>query len=77
MHLRQADIEQQQIRLQFLGFPNGLQPILRLDGLELRPSSKGGADEMSERRVVLDDKNLQRHLDKLYSVGNGRQPGTS
>ena len=37
MHLRQVDIEQNQIRLQFFGLLNGLQPIRRLDGLELRP----------------------------------------
>jgi hypothetical protein len=37
IHLRQVDIEQNQIRLQFFGLPNGLQPIRCLDGLELRP----------------------------------------
>ena len=62
MHLRQVDIEQNQIRLQLFGLLNGLQPIRRLDGLELRPSLKRRANEMAERRMVLDDENPQRHL---------------
>jgi hypothetical protein len=63
MHLRQVDIEQNQIRLQFVGLPNGLQPIRRLDGPELR-LLKRRANEMAERRMVLDDENPQRHLEE-------------
>ena len=37
MQLRQVDIKQNHIRLQFFGLLNALQPIRRLDGLELRP----------------------------------------
>ena len=40
MQLRQVDIEQNQVRLQFFGLLNGLQPIRRLDDLELRSSLK-------------------------------------
>ena len=61
MQLRQVDIEQNQIRLQFFGLLDGLQPILRLDGLELRPSLKRRTNETAERRMVLDDENPQRH----------------
>jgi hypothetical protein len=61
MHLRQVDIEQNQIRLQFFGLPKSRQPILSLDGLEPRPSLKRRAGEMAERRIVLDDENPQRH----------------
>ena len=64
MHLRQVDIEQNQIRLQLFGLLNGLQPIRRLDGLELRPSLKRRTNEMAERRMVLDDENPQRHLEE-------------
>ena len=63
MQLRQVDIEQNQIRLQFFGLLNGLQPIRRLDGLELRPSLKRRTNETAERRMVLDDENPQRHMD--------------
>ena len=61
MHPRQVDIEQNHIRLQLFGLPNGLQPIRRLDGLELRPSLKRRTSELPERRMVLDDENRQRH----------------
>ena len=64
MHLRQVDIEQNQIRLQLFGLLNGLQPIRRLDGLELRPSLKRRTNEMAERRMVLDDENPQRHMEE-------------
>src|SRR4030095_12910363 len=62
MQLRQIDIEQNQIRLQFFGLLNGLQPIRRLDGLELRPSLKRRTNETAERRMVLDDENPQGHM---------------
>ena len=64
MQLRQVDIEQNQIRLQFFGLLNGLQPIRRLDGLELRPSLKRRTNETAERRMVLDDENPQRHMEE-------------
>src|SRR5688572_10496972 len=63
MQLRQIDIEQNHIRLQFFGLLNGLQPIRRLDGLKLRPSLKRRTNETAERRMVLDDENPQRHMD--------------
>ena len=67
MHLRQVDIEQNQIRLQLFGFLDRLEPIRRLNGLELRPSLKRCTNQMAERRVVLDDENPERH--NLYIVG--------
>ena len=40
MQLRQVNVEQNQIRLQFFGLLNAFQPIRRLDGVELRPAAK-------------------------------------
>jgi hypothetical protein len=62
MQLRQIDIEQDQIRLEGFGLLNRLQPIDRLDGLDLRASLKRGTDKTAERRMVLDDENPQRHI---------------
>jgi len=64
VHLRQVDIEQNHIRLQLFGHPNSLQPIGRLDGLELRASLKRRTRELAERRMVLDHENRQRHLEE-------------
>ena len=61
IHLRQVDIEQNQIRLQRFDLLNGLQAIRCLGDLELRPSLKHRANELAERRMVLDDENPQRH----------------
>ena len=63
MHLRQVDIEQNQIRLQLFGPLNGLQPIRRLDGLDLRPSLKRRTNDSAELRMVLDDENPQPQLE--------------
>jgi hypothetical protein len=63
MQLRQVDIEQNHIRLQFFGLLYGLQSIGRLDGLELRSSLKLCTNETPERRMVLDDENPQWHMD--------------
>ena len=68
MHRRQVDIEQNQVRLQFFGLPDGLQPIRRLESLELRPSLKRRADHTAERRMVLDDENPERHLEEPSSA---------
>ena len=62
MQLRQVDIEQNQIRLQFFGLLKGLQPIRRLEDLELGSSLKRLTRETAERRMVLDDENPQRHM---------------
>ena len=63
MQHRQVDIEQNQVRLQFFGLAaSGLQPIRRLEGLELRPSLKRRTSDSAERRIVLDDENPQRHM---------------
>jgi hypothetical protein len=69
MHLRQVDIEQNQIRLQLFGLLNGLQPIRRLDGVEIRPSLKRRTNEMAELRMVLDDENPQRHMEESSLPG--------
>src|SRR6185503_5594121 len=61
MQLRQVDIEQNQLRRQFCGLLNSLQPIRRLDGLELRSSLKRFTHETAERPMVLHDENPQRH----------------
>ncbi len=68
MQLRQIDIEQNHVRLQFFGLLNGLQPIRRLDDLELRPSLKLRTNETAERRMVLDDENPQWHGRDLFDV---------
>src|SRR6187549_2981706 len=70
MQLRQIDIEQNQIRLQCFGLLDGLQPIYRLDGLELRASLKRRTDETAERRMILDNENPQRHLDVSHCTGS-------
>src|SRR5580765_8240323 len=57
MQLRQIDIEQNQIRLQFFDLLNGLQPIHRLEDLELCSSLKRPTRDTTERRIVLDDEN--------------------
>jgi len=62
MQLRQVDIEQNQIRLQFFGLLKGLQPICRLEDLELGSSLKRLTRNAAERRMVLDDENPQWHL---------------
>ena len=64
MHRGQVDIEQNQIRLQLFGHPNSLQPIRRLEGLELRASMERRTNELAKRRIVLDDENRQRHLEE-------------
>ena len=74
MNPRQVDIEQNHIRLQRFGLPNGLQSIRRLDGLELRPSLKRRTSELSKRRVVLDDENRQRHSGVTVRPGEGAPP---
>ena len=63
MHLRQVDVEQNHIRLQLFGLLNGLHPIRRLDGLELRPPLKGRTVRLAERRMVLDDENPHGHVE--------------
>ena len=72
LHLRQVDIEQNQIRPHFFGLLNGLQPIRRLDGLELRPSLKRRTNETAERRMVLDDENPQPHMWFLRATSMSR-----
>src|SRR5688572_7216548 len=75
MHLRHVDVEQNQVRLQFFGLPNSLQPIRRLHRVELRALLKRRANEMAEPRMILDDENPQRHggvlASKPYCVGEG------
>src|SRR4030095_8768561 len=63
MQLRQVDIEQNQVRRQFFGLLNSLQPIGCLDGLGLRSSLKRLTNETAERPIVLYDENPQRHRD--------------
>jgi hypothetical protein len=50
IQLRQIDIEQNQVRLKFVGLPHGLQPIRRLGDLELRPLLQRRANDTAERR---------------------------
>src|SRR5687768_1806550 len=76
IHLRQVDVEQNQIGLQFSGLPNRLQPVRRLHGLELRPFVQRHANEAAEQFMVLDDENPQRHSGVTVTSGE-QAPGDS
>src|SRR5947208_24866 len=62
MQLRQADVEQNHIRLQLYGLLNGLHPIHRLEDLELCALLKLRPNELAELGMVLDDENPQGHI---------------
>ena len=77
IQLRQIDVEQNQIRLQFFGLPHGLQPIRRLDDLELRPSLKRRTNETAERRMVFHYENRQRHKGPLFLAPSSQRASST
>jgi len=59
VHLRQVDVEQNQVGLQFSGLLDGLQAIRGLGNLKFRPALKLRTNETAERCMVFYEENLQ------------------
>src|SRR5262245_5068001 len=76
IQFRQANVHQNQIRLQLLGHLDSLHSVGSLDDLELRPLFKGKANELTKRSKVLDDENFggghRKWIRALSSLVNHR-----